>query len=130
MRNFIICSILACATTLHAQSFETASKVFWAAALADNATTVACVRIGCQETNPTRAWAQSKPFAMLGVATAEDAFDYWLVKRFASIKHPKLAAAGLYVSAGFRSYLVARTIQNYRITQHNNAAWAALGIPR
>jgi hypothetical protein len=63
------------------------------------------------EGNPLiRRW-QHRPLLMVGAGAAIDVGEWLLWNRFVGREHPKLAVAGLYAAAVYRSYLAGRGLR-------------------
>lgn len=85
--------------------------VFMSAAVSDMASTYVTNRWGgLHEQNPTLNWLQPHPLAMVALGAAMDVAGVRAWNHFVGTKHPRLAAAGLYAGAAFRTFLAARNL--------------------
>jgi hypothetical protein len=87
-----------------------------AAAAADWATTYhALQNYHVRETNPLLQRWQSSPGQLVTVGAAIDAAAFTTWNMTVGRKHPRLAAAGLWAMAGFRTYLAIHNMRNTKL---------------
>jgi hypothetical protein len=87
-----------------------------AAAAADWATTYhALQNYHVRETNPLLQRWQSSPGQLVTVGAAMDAAAFTAWNMTVGKKHPRLAAAGLWAMAGFRTYLAINNMRNTKL---------------
>jgi len=79
--------------------------VFAGAAAADWATTYYVLHQGGHEQNPLLSPAHSQPLPTVALGVAIDVVGAWVWVHYVGRSHPRLAAMGLYVMAGFRAGL-------------------------
>jgi hypothetical protein len=108
----ILLTVASAAQAQESSSLKRATAVYAAAGTLDVLSTAAFVLRGGHEGNPILSPLQDKPVVMLTVGVAGATGGVWAWNRYVGRKHPKIAAAGLYVAAGAHLYLAAR---NYHL---------------
>lgn len=107
---YTVAFVLLLASSTSAQSLTVPTFVFGATAVGDWTSTAYCTTSGkCREANPLFGWAQPK-FGTTGVLVVGGATDIAmaLAIRHLGVRHPKIAAFALYVSAAARVGIAVR----------------------
>jgi hypothetical protein len=92
-----------------------------AAAAADWASTYhALSKFELRETNPLLQSMQGKPGRLVTVGAAIDAATFTAWNTTMGRRHPRVAAAGLWAMAAFRSYLVIHNLRNTQKVARKN----------
>ena len=105
-------------SNVQAQGLTFPTVAFTAGALSDAASTVYALNANprAREADPLYAWAGHNPPVLVAVAAGVDVLTVLLARRVGRT-HPKIAAASLYIAAGFRMVTAAQNVS----AAHQNA---------
>jgi hypothetical protein len=107
--------LLAMPSLARAQSLKIPTAVFAIAAAGDWATTAVGLAGGAREQNPLLKRFRRNPTSTVAAGALIDLAGVCLWNRAVGHHHPKLAVAGLYTAAAFRTYLAIHNLRTPNI---------------